>query len=78
MNRFFLYEGMILRAANHSLQQVLLYMEPDRKVFWGTPQQHTRDITTICKRLCWLEYREQCEDVENVCATDTKTNVIYE
>lgn len=65
MNRFFLYEGEILRAANHTMSQVLLYMELGRKVYWGTPQSHIHDITTICERLCWLEYRQGCEDVEN-------------
>jgi hypothetical protein len=50
-NRFFLYEGEILRAANYKLHEVLKYWESGRKVFYGNPDNHTWDITRAAQKL---------------------------
>lgn len=51
VNRFFVYEGDILRAAQPKLSTAIKYMGEGRKMLWGTPEKHTHDITEICKRL---------------------------
>ena len=50
MNKFFLYEGDILRAANSKLNEVLKYWKPGMTVLNGTPDKHLHDITTICAK----------------------------
>ena len=50
-NSFFLYEGDILRAAQWHLRNILGYYKPGRTVFFGTPENHTTDITKVVKKL---------------------------
>jgi len=65
-NRFFLYEAEIMRAANHSLHEVMKYWEEGRKVYYGTPQSHDKDITSFAEKITlkYVDYKNACGEVE--------------
>lgn len=67
-NRYFLYEGDILRAANYRLYEVLKYWEPGRQIFYGNPQNHTWNITRAAQKLApkYWEWLKACERIEAI------------
>jgi hypothetical protein len=52
MNKFFIYEGDILRAAQPKLLAAMKYLKGDRDIFWGNPTNpKERNITNIINKL---------------------------
>ncbi|MEO7048974.1 MAG: hypothetical protein ABI091_26965 [Ferruginibacter sp.] len=51
MNKYFIYEGSILRAAQSKLWNALKYYKSGRVVLYGSPELHELDITRVAKKL---------------------------
>lgn len=54
-NKFFLYEGPILKAANSKLHEVLKYFKKGRTLLKGSPDYHKTDLTKIAEKLIFSE-----------------------
>lgn len=69
-NRFFLYDeedNNILRAANYKLYEVMKYWQEGRRVFYGTPNNHLKDITHQVKdtNVLYGAYKNECNEIES-------------
>lgn len=54
MNRYFVYEGDILRAAQPKLHVAMKYFKKGRKIFRGTPEYHKTDLTKIVEKFLFM------------------------
>lgn len=55
-NKYFVYEGNILMAAQPRLNTAIKYLKQDRKIMYGTPQNHKTDITNIINKIKFNKY----------------------
>lgn len=55
-NRFFVYEGDILRAAQSSFTGAMRFFKEGRKLMHGKPYNHSRDLTNIATKLTTWTY----------------------
>ena len=55
MNKYFVYENGILKAAQPTLVIAMQYFNADRIMLKGDPGRHVTDLTTICKRLKFID-----------------------
>lgn len=54
-NRYFVYDGETLVAAQHSLNGARRYYKEGRQVFQGTPDKHNTDVTkVVAKMSMWI------------------------
>lgn len=50
-NKFFVYEGNILRAAQPKFSTAMRYFKTGRTILKGTPDYHKTDLTRIANKL---------------------------
>lgn len=50
-NKFFVYEGKDLKAAQPTFNGAMRYFKEGRKMFNGTPNKHTTDVTPVANKI---------------------------
>lgn len=53
INKYFLYEGDILRAAQYTISGAMKFYKKGYLVYYGNPEIHTLDITKVIAKLIW-------------------------
>lgn len=56
-NKFFVYEGQVLRAAQSKFSTAMKYFKKGRTILKGTPDYHKTDLTKIANKLIFSECR---------------------
>ena len=55
MNKYFVYEGSILMAAQTTFVGAMRYFKSGRIMLNGNDEIHVTDLTVICNRLKFIE-----------------------
>lgn len=53
-NAYFVYEGIILRAAQPKFTTAMKYFKEGRTILKGSPEYHKTDLTKIASKLIFL------------------------
>ena len=51
VNKFFVYEGKDLKAAQSTFNGAMKFFKTGRKMYQGTPDKHKSDITKIANKI---------------------------
>lgn len=54
-NKYFVYEGLTLRAAQPKFVNAMKYFKSGRSIYKGTPHSHKTDLTNIANKLIFSE-----------------------
>jgi len=57
-NKYFVYDGSTLIAAQPKFTTALKYLKSGRTIFKGTPCYHKTDLTKIANKLIFTECRQ--------------------
>jgi hypothetical protein len=62
-NKYFVYDGKIIVAAQQTITGAQKYYKEGRKVYYGEPQSHKIDVTNDIKTLLnWVEFDKLNKD----------------